>query len=94
MPSTDINEIVQKRLLQKSTSGREKLENLTLRCDNLKRLLRIYIIIRDYVIVSKHKLLDTRLYEHESYEHYKKVQQFHNERKIDSVWADEETLKK
>tara|TARA_Y100001973_G_C5193464_1_gene332533 strand:- start:1263 stop:1448 length:186 start_codon:yes stop_codon:yes gene_type:complete len=42
----------------KSKEGREKLENLTLRCDNLKRTLRIYIIIQDYVIVSSHSTLE------------------------------------
>tara|TARA_R100000278_G_C5361457_1_gene125535 strand:+ start:199 stop:384 length:186 start_codon:yes stop_codon:yes gene_type:complete len=42
----------------KSREGKEKLENLTLRCDNLKRTLRIYIIIEDYVIVSSHSTIE------------------------------------
>tara|TARA_Y100001951_G_scaffold103354_1_gene111989 strand:+ start:1281 stop:1670 length:390 start_codon:yes stop_codon:yes gene_type:complete len=54
----------------KRKDGREKLENLTLRCDNLKRLLRIYIIIRDYVIVSKHSPPEPMINLDQKYESY------------------------
>lgn len=36
--------------------------------------------------------VDFYLYEYESYEHYREVQILHNKRKINKVWADEETL--
>ena len=41
-----------------------------MRCDNLKRLLRIYIIIRDYVIVSKHSPPEQMINLDQKYESY------------------------
>jgi hypothetical protein len=43
-------------------------------------------------IVRKKELIDFYLHEYDSYEDYKRVQIFHNKRKINSVWADECTL--
>ena len=41
-----------------------------MRCDNLKRLLRIYIIIRDYVIVSRHPPPEPMINLDQKYESY------------------------
>ena len=35
---------------------------------------------------------DVYLHRYESYEHYKRVQVFHNKRKLGTVWADKQTL--
>ena len=57
----------------------------------LGRLFRWF----DYSLVPNQNLLLT--YQHDygpdAYETYKRVQIFYNKRKIDQVWADEDTLK-
>jgi hypothetical protein len=40
----------------------------------------------------KRKASDFYLHEYASYEQYKEIQVFHNKRKLDRVWADEQTL--
>lgn len=40
----------------------------------------------------KKKYPDIYLHQYESYEHYKSTQIYHNKRKLNQVWADEETL--
>ena len=48
----------------------------------------------DLDVVPKKRLVDYYLYEYKSYEQYRDSQIYYNKKKIDWVWADEETLKR
>lgn len=54
----------------------------------LRALLRPF----GYDVVSELEKIDYIIHEYENYEEYRKIQIFHNKRKIDLVWADEDTL--
>ena len=45
-----------------------------------------------YAIVKKKDTVDFYLHDYPSYERYREVQIFHNKRKIESIWADKQTL--
>jgi hypothetical protein len=55
-----------------------------------------YLESQDLLIIDKKKaeLLeeDFFLYKYDDYDHYKKVQTYHNKRKINKIWADSKTL--
>ena len=62
-----------------------------------KVLKKIFVNILNkfgYTIAPKKSLADYYLREYSSYEEYKKVQIFHNKRKINKVFADKTTLKR
>lgn len=61
-----------------------------------KNILKIANLIGSkfgYKFVKENEVSDFYLYEYNSYEEYKDTQIFHNNRKINSVFADETTLK-
>tara|TARA_A100001388_G_scaffold241708_1_gene198134 strand:+ start:98 stop:868 length:771 start_codon:yes stop_codon:yes gene_type:complete len=60
----------------------------------LKRFILLIIRIFDIEIQKEKKIIDFYLHEYSSYEEYKKLQVFHNKRKINKVFADEKTLKR
>ena len=57
----------------------------------LSALSKIRKITKLRLVQSK-ETLDFALFDYASYEEYKKIQVFHNKRKINSIWADEKTL--
>ena len=61
---------------------------------SLKLLINRMLKPFGFVVVNRERLIDYRLYEYKSYDHYRDIQIYHNKRKIDQVWADENTLKR
>lgn len=61
---------------------------------NLKKSLvrRINFLLKMFDCEITKKRSEFYLHEYSSYEEYKATQIFHNKRKIDTVWADEDTL--
>lgn len=58
----------------------------------LVRMAKLFVKPFGYDIVKSKTLVDFYLHEYDSYEQYRDAQIFHNKRKIDCVWADEQTL--
>ena len=56
--------------------------------------LRKFVLQFGYEIVPKRRLLDFILFEYDNYDHYKNEQVKWNKKKINNVWADENTLKR
>ncbi len=57
-----------------------------------RRLLNKVLKPTGREIVRSKDLVDFYLHDYRDYEHYRQTQEFHNIRKINDVWADEETL--
>ena len=53
-----------------------------------------FLKFTSYKLVNKKSLLDFYLHEYKSYEEYARVQIYTNKRKINSIFADEKTLKR
>jgi hypothetical protein len=58
----------------------------------LKSIIKKILNSFGFDIVRKQSLVDFYLHKYDSYEQYKRVQIFHNKRKINNIWADEFTL--
>lgn len=56
----------------------------------LNKVVNNALSIIGYEVRKKHE--DFYLYEYSSYEEYRQVQELHNKRKLNDVWADEATL--
>lgn len=58
------------------------------------KLLKLILNPMGYEVVRSSELVDYYLHEYPSYENYRDVQILHSKRKIESIWADEATLKR
>jgi len=58
----------------------------------IKSLTKRFFGLFGFDLVRKQDLADFYLHEYDSYEDYRRIQVFHNKRKIQIIWADERTL--